>query len=221
MSNKLMLVALTVISAMMLILPAAASAWSIDPAGVNLTGTGNTAKMSAPGEPTITCEGPNHITASFNPGSTITGKYHIDYTNCHIVVLGFTIKCHTEGSEKDNTITESGTFHLVPIISGPLRGFRMARDATAVRTTRCGSTKPITVGGNVIGEVTSPVSCPATQETMTVNFAVEGGKQKIKTIAGEAAEYNLTATTEGGSAVEAALEAEFTLEFAENATITC
>src|SRR3954462_14702685 len=146
MSKKIMLLALAAVSAAMFALPAAASAtWSVDSSTADPTvlkgTTTTTGKLTAAGEPTITCEGPDHITVTYNQAASATaGTIHIEFTNCHIVVLGFTIACKTSGAAVSNTITVHGTFQDVTI--GASRGVAVSPEAAVVQ---CGSTKPITI----------------------------------------------------------------------------
>jgi hypothetical protein len=64
MRYKIMLLALTVVSVTFFTIPTVASAnWGVDPANAELTGTTGLNRLSATGEPTITCEGPQHVIA--------------------------------------------------------------------------------------------------------------------------------------------------------------
>jgi len=217
MSKKMMVLAISAFSAAMLILPAAASAWSVDnPGGATFSGTTTTtSRLFASGEPTITCEGPNHISGSI---AGTTGTLKVVFTKCHIVVLGITIACKTTNATESNEIITSGALATVGIGGGTTRGIKVTPESTVVR---CGSTKPITVAGSVIGELSSPSTCPTATTSATIKFVVEGGKQKFKTETGSSTEINLTATTEGGSPVEGAEEAEGTVTFTESVTVTC
>src|SRR4051794_30361394 len=156
MSKKMILLALAAVSAVMFVLPAAASAnWGVTPGNAEFNGTG-TGSLSASGEPTITCEGPNTSTGKYD-GSGTTGSISLNFTKCHIVVLGITLPCSNTGTPADAKITTSGTFHNVTITSGK-RGVLVTPVTTVVQ---CQSTKKITVTGNVIGEVTKPTTaCP-------------------------------------------------------------
>lgn len=220
MSKKLMVLALAVVSASILALPTVASAsvpWNIDPAGVGFSGTTGLGKLLAANEPTITCEGPNHVTGSYDNGSQTTGSISLDFTACHIVVIGFTIKCHTAGAPLENTIQSGGTFHNVKITGGK-PGILVTPNTTTVT---CGSTTPIIVEGTVIGQITAP-ACNVETTTSTLKFGVTNGVQNHTTVDGTTTEYDLTAETEGsGVKRTAAEEAEGTIEYTAPAKLTC
>jgi hypothetical protein len=103
--------------------------------------------------------------------------------------------------------------------------FRGVLITISVFVVRCESVgNAITVAGNLIGEVTAPTgACPVKTKTLGIKFGVTSGSQNQKTIDGSATEYDLTATTAGGSAVTAALEGTSTNTFKEpsEATIDC
>jgi hypothetical protein len=218
MSKKIMLLALAAVSAAMFALPAVASAnWGVDPSNAAFSGTSEVVgTLSATGEPTITCEGPDHVSGAWTNGTE--GNFELDATACHITIFGFTIKCRTSGSALDNTIKTSGTFKNVTITSGK-RGMLLSPTKTTVQ---CGGTTPLIVEGNLIGEVTEPTgACPLKATKGTLKFASAAGVQVHKTIDGSATEYNLTAQTEGGSKIEGALGGAFSITFNPEITITC
>jgi hypothetical protein len=202
----------------MLALPALASAnWSVTPGNVTFSGTGGAGILVAPGEPAITCEGPSHLSGAYD-GSGTTGTAAADLTGCHLVVLGFTIKCRTTGGVLDNTVATSGAFHNVTITNGK-RAILMTLTKT---TLRCGATKPLTMEGSMIGEVTAPTgACPLKTTTATGSAFISGGLQGHTKIDGDAKEYYTTVTTEGGAPVKAAEEGEGTLAFSQEVTIDC
>jgi hypothetical protein len=216
MSKKMMLLALAAVSAVMFVLPAAASAnWGVTPTKASFTGTGP-GSLSAAGEPTITCEGTNTATGAYTDGTTGTLSLH--FTKCHIVVFFITLPCSNTGNVKDATITTSGTFHNVTITNGK-RGVLVTPANTTVQ---CENTNKIAVTGNVIGEVTKPTgACPVKTKELVLSFTLTSGSQTHKTIDGSGTEQDLTATTEGGSPVTAGLSTTATNKFTEEVTIDC
>jgi len=216
MSKKIMLLALAAVSAAMFALPAAASAqeWHIDNVA-SFSGTFGLSTLTAKEEPTITCEGPNHVTGSFDAGSTTTGKIHLDFTACHTKdpIFGSTIKCRTTGSALDNTITTNGTFHLVTI--GNVKGILVTPEPTSVV---CAGISTVKVAGNLLGTVTSP-ACETESTKIVTKFTSAGAVQEHKTYTGKT--YNLTSQTGEGAIKEAGLNAEATLESATPGKLTC
>jgi hypothetical protein len=223
MTKKMMLLALAAVSAAMFAMPAVASAnWGVDPVNAKFSGTSEGVGMlAAAGEPTITCEGPDHVTGAWTDGTK--GSFELDATKCHIVVVGFTIECKTSGAPVGNTIKAAGTFKNVTTTTGK-RGILVTPTKTTVV---CGATTPIDVEGNVIGVVTSinEKACPTTWKTSvgTLKFSAEGNKQLDMTTDGEVKEYDLTAETTNGSGtkVTAALSGSFNLTIEPEATVTC
>jgi polyisoprenoid-binding protein YceI len=218
MRKKTMLLALAAISAAMISLPAVASAnWGVDPSNASFSGTAEgVGSVTAAGEPTITCEGPEHITGAWSNGTD--GSFEFDATNCHLVVVGFTINCRTTGSPLDNTVSLTGTFKNVTITSGK-RGILLTPTKAVVQ---CGATKPISVEGNVVGEITEPTTpCPNSLIAATFRFVTSGGSQVHKTIDGSATEFDLTGQTEGGSKVTGTLQQSFNVTFNQKLTATC
>jgi len=181
-------------------LPAAASGWEIDPAGVSFTGKGaTTSTLSVSGEPTLTCEGPNHVTGSYDADSKTTGSMVFDFTACHYNVFGLTIACTTGSS--GNTVTSSGTFHNVT--NGTLTELLVTSNPL---TMKCASTTPTILTGSVSGRLSSP-SCNTPSTSGTLELANAGG---------------LNTETEGsGNKAAAAFSLEVTLTFSGQVTKTC
>jgi len=200
MSKKIMLLALAAVSAAMFALPAAASAWETDPAGVTFTGTTTKAStLTATGEPTISCIGNSHFSGSYKATSKTEGSITIDFTECHINPFGITIACTTGSS--GNTISSGGTFKNVN------NGTKTEIQVTASSTTiKCGGTTPIIVTGTVNGNVTSP-ACSTPSTTGAIEFANATG---------------LFAETEGsGNKVAGTESAAANITFAQSVTKTC
>jgi hypothetical protein len=194
MSQKIMLLALSVASVAMFALPAAASAQEIHLEGVtSFTGTAGAGSLTAEGEPTITCES-GDIEGTVSVGGT-TGTISYDFTGCHTAVFGITAKCRTTGSALDNTIKTSGTFHL---ITTPQKA--PATLITLVTTEMiCAGISNTVWHGNLIGTVTNP-ACGAESNEMTTSFSAAGTVQNDMEPTG--VKYDLTATTGSGGAAK-------------------
>jgi len=216
MSKKMMLLALAVVSAAAFAVPAGASAQEIHLTNVtSFSGTFGTGTLSAKEEPAITCgeaANQNHVTGTVSAGGT-TGNITLDFTACHIVVIGITIPCHSTGAPVNNTIASSGVFHLITINEKP--GILVTPVATKVE---CQNTSPINVAGNVIGTITSP-ACGVASNNMTIKFSASGSTQEHKIYTGVS--YNLTSQTGTGTIKEAAQVSESTTTSSTAGTLDC
>jgi len=212
MSKKMMLLALVVASASMFALPAAASATEIHfDTATTFTGHGAAGELLSEKKPTVTCETTHVQNGVINAGGT-TGSMELDFTGCHINVLGFTVKCRTVGSALDNTVKTKGTFHLITTTDGP------AVLVTAETTELVCAGNTIIVHGDVIGTITSP-KCGAVSNQMTLVFGANAaGTQDHTEWTGK--KYELTAT-QNETSTSAALKAHVTLTANANGTLTC
>ena len=221
MSKKTMLLALAAVSAAMFALPAAASAQEAHIEGItSFSGTFGKSTLTAPGEPVITCESTagepataNHVTGTVLGGGT-TGEISLDFTHCHIVILGVTRKCKTAGAPLPNTIKSSGVFHVITINNKP--GVLVTPVKTAIECESAFSA--INVAGNLIGTITSP-ACGVESKTLVTKFTSLGQTQEHKIYTGTS--YNLTAQTGTGEVKEAGLTTEATLESATAGKVNC
>jgi hypothetical protein len=212
MNKKMMLLTLAVAGMTMFALPAASSAQEIHWEGLSqFTGDATAGTVVSEGEPTTTCE-TGDVTGTVSAGGT-TGTISIDLTGCHTTVFGLTAKCHTSGSPLDNTIKMSGTFHLITTTDGPA----MLITFEPVTKICAGISNTITQG-NVIGTITSP-KCGETSKLMTINFAATSGSQDHKLYTG--VNYDLTATTSGGTAKTAAWTTLMHIESTTAGTLNC
>jgi hypothetical protein len=227
MFRKMMLLALARVGATMLTLPAPTSAAPIvEPGGTSFTATFGTFSLEAKEEPTITCEGPSHLTGSFNgsigvpaTGGTIT--FH--YTNCHFAdpIFGITIPCHTAGAPMNNTmVIGSLAFDLVYTSAPKSPGVLITNFSLTVE---CSGLASIKYPGSVLGTVTSPI-CGETKTSATMAFKATGSVQEHKRIEGGGTEFELKTET-GSSGVKKALGINVTAisTFVEgkSATLTC
>jgi hypothetical protein len=212
MSKKMMLLALAVVSAVIFVLPAAASAnWGVTPGNAEFSGSGPDGSLFASGEPTIRCAGTTTASGKYD-GSGTTGHIHLHFTLCTTTVI-FRFPCSTTATPKDEIITVTASFHNVDITENK-PGVLVTPEPTVIKCESVGNA--ITVSGSVLGEVTSPIhTCPINTNTLGLKLGVTGSPatQVHKTIVGSATEYDLSATTAGGSAVTAALNASATNTF--------
>jgi hypothetical protein len=216
MSKKMMLLALAVASMTMFALPAASSAQEIHLEGIaKFTGDATAGTLVAEGEPTITCE-TGDVKGTVSAGGT-TGGIELDFTGCHTTVFGLTAKCRTAGSPLDNTIGETGTFHMITTTDGPA-----ILVTTETVTIVCAGISNTIVHGNVIGTITSP-KCNESSKLMTINFASDPAKpttQAHELYTG--VNYDLTATTgPEGAAKTAALNTLTHVESTETGKLNC
>ncbi len=171
------------------------------------------------GEPTITCDGPQHVTVKYD-GSGTTGSMAIDYTGCHYVVLNFEVKCKTAGAPEANTVLIGGTFHNVTVGTAGTRGVFVTTNKAVLE---CENTKKISLEGTLVGTVTKPNGACGSLKTKVLQWSigVVGESQEHNNIIGSETTFGLTAATEGRSAVPFAEEASGTFEALEGVTITC
>jgi len=216
--KKIMLLALAVVNAAAVVLPAGASAAENHLTNVNsFSGTISSTTIVSQEEPVITCGDAtniNHVTGTVSAGGT-TGTMAFDITGCHTSVFGFTAKCRTEGSPLDNTISWSGNFHLITTNLG-----KSAILITPVhKTVICAGISNTTTTGNLIGTTTKP-ACGATSNSWTIKFASSGPTQEHKTYTG--VNYNLTSQTGTSGAIkETGISWEATMTSPTAATLDC
>jgi hypothetical protein len=218
MSKKMMLLALAVVSATALALPAGASA--IENHLLNVTkfsGTVGAGTLTAAEEPVITCgdaTNVNHVNGTVSAGGT-TGTLDMDFTGCHTSVFGFTAACKTEGAPLNNTIKTSGIVHFV-VLPKVTSAILVTPEHTTII---CAGISNTTVTGNLIGTVLKP-ACGEASNKMTIKFSATGAVQEHKEYTG--VKYNLTAQTGTSGAIkEAGLSSEATTEATTVGTLQC
>jgi len=227
MSKKMMLLALAVVSAAFLALPALASAQEIhSEPGEAFSVSGAGGELRAEGEPTITCSGTGGE-GKFNGGSSTTGSSTLDFTGCHTTVFGFTAACKSEGSEVNNTIANTGTFHLIKYVEKVTKnekGEIIAVDtnpAVLITTNTtvivCAGISKITVTGSVIGTMSQ--KCGESSKENTLTFSATGTAQDDSTYTG--ASYVLQSKTGSGEEKASALVGSATNTSAKAQTLNC
>ncbi|HWO82410.1 MAG TPA: hypothetical protein VNM38_01305 [Solirubrobacterales bacterium] len=168
----------------------------------------------------IECKGPNTGSGAYENGTT--GSISLHFTECLAEFLGITVPCSTTAESLSRTITTAGTFHNVTITS-VVRGVLATLNNFTIRCQNIANA--ITISGSVIAEVTSPTAaCPVFTKSIALKFGVTGSPatqvHKTYTESSKLIEYDLSATTAGGSAVTAALEATATNTFTEPKEVT-
>jgi hypothetical protein len=218
MSKKMMLIAFTMVSAVVFALPAVASAAENHLTNVtSFSGTVASGTLAAQNEYTITCGDAtniNHVNGTVSAGGT-TGNLEMDFTGCHTEVFGFTANCKTEGAPLANTIKTSGAFHLITTTLG-----KSAILMTPVKTNIiCAGVTSTTVAGKVIGTVLNP-ACGVSSNSMTIRFTASGSTQEHKSYTGGT--YNLIRQTGHFEAEkEAGLSTEATVSSPTTGTLDC
>jgi hypothetical protein len=222
MSKKVMVLAIAVVSAAMLALPALASAAPvIEPGGTSFTGTFGKSVLTATGEPEIICLGENHVTGSFNAGGT-GGTISLDYTNCHVeVFLLGTLPCKTSGAPVNNTIALNNLpFDLIYATSAKTKP---AVEVTNVSTSiECAGISTVKVTGSVIGTITAP-PCGGTSGSATLLFKATGSTQEHMLVNGAGTPVDLKSQTGEGEIKTAGLNtnATITLTGGKTAKLNC
>jgi hypothetical protein len=229
MKNKMMLLALAAISAVMFVLPAVASAGSpvIDPGSgkfpLAFTSSGGHGELRATGEPAITC---TSNTGSGKYTTSTTGEIGLTFHGCTTSFFGFPVACNSAGQPSGTIVTATSVFHTTYVTDAKTNpGVLVTPPSSGVFTTIiCGGFANIEVKGNgIIGELTAP-KCGVVSKTATLNFTAVGSSQTRTQVTGTGTVFSLNSVTEGGSTVTAAEVAEGTATYSppgETATITC
>jgi hypothetical protein len=180
--KKLVLLALAAVSAVMLVVPALASAgeWEMDPAGwaFNITSVGNTVLKTNNNE-TVTCTSSTG-SGAYNAGSKTTGTIQLLFHGCKESIFG--TSCSSEGQASGTIATTAGlTFtnvYLKPVKTTPgvtIRGIG-AEEHFATFTCAGGSVK-IKVTGTILGD--SENGCNSAAEEQKIVFeSIEHGVQR-------------------------------------------
>lgn len=227
MKSKFMLLALSVFALALAALPAMASAGEpqVDPASgkfpLTFTSTGGFSELRAANEPEIKCES-NSGSGKYT--TSTTGEFSLTFKGCTTSFFGFPVSCNTAGKAGE-IVTNTSVFHNTYLTDAKTTpGILVTSPTSGVfATIICGSFATIEVKGNgILGHLESP-KCGEKKKTATLNFAATGSSQNFKKVtATGTTEYSLKSKTEGGSTEAAAAEqAEGTVTYAEEATLTC
>jgi hypothetical protein len=228
MKSKTMLLALGLLALAFSALPAIASAGTpeVDSKLLNegktlsFTSSGGASELRANSEPAVKCTA-NSGTGKYT--NKTTGEVELTFTGCTSL---FGLECHTVGLANGVITTGTSVFHNVYLTDAKTTPGVLVTPPTGgvFAKFKCAGFGPeVEVKGNgVLGDVGSP-KCGETKTTGTLSFTATGSVQTYKnptatTVNGT---YNLTSTTAGGSAVEAAEEATGTVTYPESVTVTC
>ena len=225
MSKKIMLLALTAVSAVMFALPAVASAgeWEMVPGGKAFTvdNVGNTVLTTNNNE-TVTCTKVAG-TGTYNtaPVSTTTGTVEMTFTGCTTIIFGFTVNCTTSGLATGTITTTTVGFtniYLTDAKTTPGVKLTGAGADEHFATFTCGGVK-IVVSGSVIGESESICNHETKEHKLKFESTAHGIQQwKQNTLTGP--ETDLTATV-GGTAHTASQDGTGKLTFNQNEKVVC
>jgi hypothetical protein len=200
----------------LLALPTVASAQEqeVDPgAGTSFVGSTFGGLIQAAGEPTLTCESYN-FSGEFISKTTATMTW--DSVGCHTTLFGFTVKCHSPGTEFETTVATTVQTHFITYNNKPA-----ALLTGPFSTIICGGGfLTMAYGGKgVIGTITSP-ACKTKSKSMTIAFSAVEGKQEDRLYTG--VEYSLAAETEKeGTSAAATYVASLTLSSQSELEMTC
>ena len=217
MNKKIMLLALAAVSAVMLAVPAFASALiplhlSSTPVGAKtLDDVGANPTLSTTGGTTVEC-GTFKGTATFE--TSTTGTIELTFTEgCKEKTFGSS--CASSGEPAGSIATTKLQFHLVTLANN-VPGVLITPNAGHFASFTCGII-PITVGGTgVIGKITSP-GCNQSSTEATIDFnATAHGVQEFNKVAGTETIYQLKKGEEN-----AAQDATGKLTLGTAQTLTC
>ena len=226
MSKKMMLLALSVVSAALFALPTVASA---TPAHISATenftvspGAIQTVELETTAGEKYSCHGGRTGSGSWH--STTTGTMQLEYHGCTAQTVFGNLTCTTHASEGGTPV--SGTvsttklpFHLITIANhtpGILITPNSETNVFAHYTCGGGLVQKTVTGNGLIGTITSPTcGTPSTTATMKFEQGPTTGTQKHTTHTG--VNYHL----ESPAGTKMALVAERRFHFAQARTITC
>src|SRR5690349_4987048 len=161
MKNKMMLLALAAISAVMFVLPAVAAAGSpeLDSKLLNegktlsFTSKGGTSELRATGEPSIVCTS-NTGTGKYN--TKTTGEFELTFSGCNTSFFGFPVECHSTGQANNVITTGTSVFHNTYLTDNKTTaGILVTPPSGGVfAVITCAGLSSITVSGNgIIGHL--------------------------------------------------------------------
>lgn len=226
MNKKTILVTLGAIGAVVLAMPALASALiplhlSSTPNGVQPIDAVGVARLSTTGGTVVTCEGVKGA-AEFEAGGT-TGTLNLTFGgDCTENILG--TKCNSTGEPAGSILTTTLPFHLVTL-ANEKPGVLITPNAATGKFAEFACANgllPVTLTGNgVIGTIAEP-KCKETKSQATLSFTTTAtGVQQHTTVAGTSTEYTMLKESEN-----AALEGHSTLTLkeggvAKNSELVC
>jgi hypothetical protein len=211
MSKKMMLLAISVVSAAFFVMPAVASATSAhisSAAGTFTIAPNGATELETTGGEKVTCTGGVKGSGTFE--NTTTGNLNLTFHGCSS--SGFS--CNSTGQPAGTIATTALPFHLITIAAGSPGVLITPAAGNHFASFNC-FIVPKTVNGNgVIGTITSP-KCGTASTTAALSFEQGAtGLQKHTTHTG--VNYHLES---GGQ--KAAQISKATLTFPGSRTLTC
>jgi hypothetical protein len=233
MKSKMLLLALSAVTAAMFAVPSVASAgeWSISEAGAGFT-------LANVGNTKLTREGGNSFTdvtctAAVGNGNYVAGSK----TTTEGVALTFTgcttangiVPCTTPGQPSKTIITTALTGHNVMLEGTPTStmGILLTPNGTHFASFECAGKTIVVTGNGIIGEVEIPCTKSAGVPNSAKEFPVKyestaaRGTQKWMQITTTGTNFDLDATENGGAAVTASQDGTGIVKFTKAQTITC
>jgi hypothetical protein len=199
MSQKIMLLALAGVSAVLFALPTGASAgeWKMDcPNGAptcEFTTSGKHAELRGVEEPTITCTEHEGKGTATNEGTT--GTFQITFKGCK--ALGF-FNCNTNSAATGVIRVLSSAYHNIYLEDNKTTLGVLVTPAT---TTIICSGFSLNVSGSIIGELWQGCSVESSEFNVSFFDAIGNEKtQEWEQVTKTGSNYDLTVTTEGGTA---------------------
>ncbi|HKO37140.1 MAG TPA: hypothetical protein VJU14_02090 [Solirubrobacterales bacterium] len=229
MSKKMMLLALSAISAAMLAVPAFASALpahlSVNPGNFTIHGGASTLSRVGGGGTTGTT-----TTGTGKFENTTTGTVTLTF---HGVKDPFGGSCNSTGQAAGTVATTTLPFHLVMLGTHKPGLLITSAAGNHFVTYNClfigsvavsgnpageGEGNPAGQGEGVLGEITSP-TCGTAASEAKVKFTGANGIQTPTAYTG--GNYTLRSSINGGTPVQSAMNAEATIKFGVNPTLIC
>ncbi|HKO37141.1 MAG TPA: hypothetical protein VJU14_02095 [Solirubrobacterales bacterium] len=229
MSKKMMLLALSAISAAMLAVPAFASALpahlSVNPGNFTLHGGASALSRVGGGGTTGTT-----TTGTGKFENTTTGTVTLTF---HGVKDPFGGSCNSPGQPAGTVVTTTLPFHLVMLGAHKAGLLITSAAGNHFVSYTCIFVPNIVVGGNppgegegnptgegqgILGEITSP-TCGTAANEAKVKFNGANGIQAPTSYTG--GHYTLISSVNGGIPVQSAMNAEATIKFGVNPTLIC
>lgn len=225
MKNRIAPICLAAIVAALFALPASASAgeWKAVPGGgypLGIKAVAGVTKLTGKGSVVIEC---SSATGTGQYSSATTGSLTFTLNGC--VDLPSKVSCASAGQAAGTIVTETLPFHnpyLKPSKTTP--GMLLTPNLGGFAVFQCGFSVKFEVEGNgIIGDLTSP-KCGETSTTATVDWESSAeATQKWMTITEDPklGVWDSKMRINGGSSFTSSLDADVTLTYAENTTVSC
>lgn len=225
MKHRIVPMCLAAIVAALFALPASASAgeWKAVPASgkypLGITAKAGVTKLTGKGSVVIEC---SSATGTGQYSSATTGSLTFTLNGC--VDLPSKVSCKSSGQTAGTIVTETMPFHnpyLKPSKTTP--GMLLTPNLGGFILFQCGSVTFQVEGNGIIGDLTSP-KCGGTSTTATVDWESSAeATQTWMTITEDPklGVWDSQMRINGGSSFTSSLDADVTLTYAENTTVSC